>query len=191
MILDLEKLEANKCYSIMSNSIFPRPIAWIVTENSGVINVAPFSYFAPLTSKPAVAVVSIGKKESGEPKDTLANILDTKKATICIPNSSHANFISKSATSLPKDSSEIEEFNIPTKRVNPDFPPIIKGVHAAYFATFRDSYEIEGSPTLPIFLNLLSVYFDDSIINENLKVDMKALGRVGAFFITEGERIKA
>ncbi|MGE4399647.1 MAG: flavin reductase, partial [Campylobacterales bacterium] len=84
MILDFSGVDETKIYKVMSYSIFPRPIAWVVTEDEGIVNIAPFSYFAPLSSNPPIVVVSIGLKEDESPKDTRANILKHKKATICL-----------------------------------------------------------------------------------------------------------
>ena len=67
MFYNFEELEAKDRYKIMSNTIIPRPIAWIVTEDE-VVNVAPFSYFTGLSSNPATILVSIGTKKSGEKK---------------------------------------------------------------------------------------------------------------------------
>ena len=83
MIFDFESMDETKKYKIMSNTIFPRPIAWITTQDGDTVNLAPFSYFAPLSSEPPLVVVSIAKKEdSGEPKDTFANILKHGVCTI-------------------------------------------------------------------------------------------------------------
>ncbi len=68
MLIDYTNLDSNKRYKIMSNTVIPRPIAWIVTEDEGIINAAPFSYFTPLSSDPAIVVVSIGQKNTVFPK---------------------------------------------------------------------------------------------------------------------------
>nr|MDA3908950.1 flavin reductase [Sulfurimonas sp.] len=86
MILNYDEVNDLDRYKIMSDTVIPRPIAWIVTEDDGVINAAPFSFFIPLSSNPATLIVSIGQKIPGVPKDSLANILKTKKATICFVN---------------------------------------------------------------------------------------------------------
>lgn len=185
MQLDFSTLSANDIYKLVSYSIFPRPIAWIVTEDGGVVNLAPFSYFAPMTSKPPVAIVSIGQKEDGSPKDTLANLLKTKKATICIANKTHADFVSKSAEPLPKSISECTHFSIPTQRIREDFPPIVQGVHAAFFATLREVHPIEGSTTTPVFVNLEGAYYEDGVIDEGLHVTMEALGRMGKYYLID------
>ena len=84
-IVDFDKIESKERYKLMAGNIIPRPIAWIVTENNGVLNVAPFSYFTGISSKPPLLMVSIGRKKPtiDEPKDTYKNICETKKATVC------------------------------------------------------------------------------------------------------------
>lgn len=54
MILNFSTLSESKKYSTMSNTIFLRPIAWISTEDNGVGNIAPFNYFAPLSSEASI-----------------------------------------------------------------------------------------------------------------------------------------
>ena len=85
MIFDLSKdTKLNENYKLMAQTILPRPIAWVVTEDNGVVNIAPFSYFIGLSSEPASVLISVGHKEDGTPKDTLANIRKNRKCTICI-----------------------------------------------------------------------------------------------------------
>ena len=85
MIIDYNQQNSSQRYNLMASTVIPRPIAWITTLNeNGTINLAPFSYFTPLSSNPATLVVSIGHKTNGEMKDTLKNIKRNKKCTICI-----------------------------------------------------------------------------------------------------------
>ena len=83
MIFDLSKdTKLNENYKLMAQTILPRPIAWVVTEDNGVVNIAPFSYFIGLSSEPASVLISVGHKADGTPKDTLANLRKHKKCTI-------------------------------------------------------------------------------------------------------------
>ena len=50
------------------------------------LNAAPFSYFIPISSNPALLIVAIGKKDDGSPKDSFSKYLKKKKATICFVN---------------------------------------------------------------------------------------------------------
>ena len=62
MILDYKDINDLNRYKIMSGTVIPRPIAWIVTDDNGVLNAAPFSYFIPISSNPALLIVAIGQK---------------------------------------------------------------------------------------------------------------------------------
>ncbi len=63
-----------------SNGVVPRPIAFVSSESkSGVRNLAPFSYFSVVTHAPPLISFSVSAKAPGEPKDTTANILETKR----------------------------------------------------------------------------------------------------------------
>ena len=63
MIFNLAKdTKMNENYKLMAQTILPRPIAWVVTEDNGVINIAPFSYFIGLSSEPASVLISVGHK---------------------------------------------------------------------------------------------------------------------------------
>ena len=53
MTLDFENLAPRDVYAWMSNTITPRPIAWVSTISAeGKTNLAPFSYFQAICSNP-------------------------------------------------------------------------------------------------------------------------------------------
>ena len=59
MTLDFEALAPREAYSWMINAITPRPIAWVSTISAeGKTNLAPFSYFQALCSKPPMLMFS-------------------------------------------------------------------------------------------------------------------------------------
>ena len=102
MLIDYKDQELTQKYQLMAQTIIPRPIAWIVTEDKdGIINVAPFSYFIGLSSQPPTVLVSIGHKADGTPKDTLQNIRETKKCTICMVDEAHLEMMHFSSKGLP------------------------------------------------------------------------------------------
>lgn len=180
MILDYKNIDELNRYKIMSGTIVPRPIAWIVTED-GVLNAAPFSYFIPISTNPALVIVAIGKKDDGSPKDTLANILKTKKATICFPNLTNYENAQKCALALPKGESEVEKFNIDVNRVLDDYPPIISSTQTALFCEYYDTYKIDGDTT-PLILKINQQYIEDDRINERNHTKIENVARVGATF---------
>lgn len=181
MILNYDEISDLDKYKIMSDTVIPRPIAWIVTEDEGVINAAPFSYFIPLSSNPATLIVSIGKKTSGVPKDSLANILKTKKATICFANKDNLEQLKLCATALDKNQSEIKEYSIETQKLLKDFPPMISSSQSAFFCEYYSTVELPGDST-PVILAIKKQFIEDGRLDENMHVNVENIGRSGAFF---------
>ncbi|RXJ83720.1 flavin reductase family protein [Arcobacter sp. CECT 8985] len=181
MILDYKELEDLNRYKVMSDTVVPRPIAWIVTEDGGVINAAPFSYFIPISSNPATLIVSIGQKEPGVPKDTLANILKTKKATICFVNKDNIEEVKNSALALEKNESEIEKFEIDVQKVLEDYPAMISSSQTALFCEYYGKVDIPGKTT-PLILEIKKQFIEDDRIDERFHVNVDNVGRSGAYF---------
>jgi flavin reductase (DIM6/NTAB) family NADH-FMN oxidoreductase RutF len=194
MIFNLEKdTKMNENYKLMAQTILPRPIAWVVTEDNGVINIAPFSYFIGLSSEPASVLISVGHKADGTPKDTLANIRKTGKCTICMVEEKDLEKMHFSSKGLESDVSEAELFNIPTSSVVEDYPPMIEGVPSAYFCTLNQEIDLGGGTTIPLVLNVKEMFVDDRIITdkERLSISFKPVARIGKSYAFLGEEIDA
>jgi flavin reductase (DIM6/NTAB) family NADH-FMN oxidoreductase RutF len=189
MLLDFSLLEETSIYKLISNTVTPRPIAWISTEHEGVCNLAPFSYFIPLSSKPPMLIVSIGKKEDGSPKDTLANFLNGSYVSISFVSKELKDAMSQSATELPYTKSEFEAFNIASKRCLPQYPPMVASSQCALFCRFIQTMPIEGSKHTPCLLRVEHAYYADEVIDEALHVSLDNIGRVGGKFLINGEII--
>ena len=181
MILDFEKIDDLNRYKIMSGTIVPRPIAWIVTEDDGVVNAAPFSYFIPLSSNPATVLVAIGQKSEGIPKDTLANILKTKKATICFASKDSLEKLKLTANTLEKEDSEIEKYTIEVTKPLENFPPMISSTQSALFCEYYSTVEIPGKTT-PVILEIKKQFIEDDRINEKNHIRVENVGREGFDF---------
>jgi len=192
MIFNLDKESStNEHYKLMAQTIIPRPIAWVVTENEGVINIAPFSYFIGLSSNPASVLISVGHRSDGTPKDTLANIRKHQKCTICMVDESNLEKMHFSSQALDKELSEAEVFNIETKVMNEAFPPMIKGVSVAYFCRFNQEIDLGGGSTIPLILNVNEIFVDDKAIidKEKLTIKFDPVARIGKSYAFLGDEI--
>jgi flavin reductase (DIM6/NTAB) family NADH-FMN oxidoreductase RutF len=189
MILNFSTLTESKKYSIMSNTVFPRPIAWISTEDNGVVNLAPFSYFAPLSSEPPLLIVSIAHKEgTNELKDTMANILKHKVCTINLAHKELLQDLIHSSEDLPHDVSECEQFNIETKSVLDGYPPMVAKAKCALFCEFVKSVDI-GSRYEPVILKINHIYLADEHIDVKNHIHLENIGRVGMEFLVDSARV--
>lgn len=180
MVIDFSNQNSTQRYKLISQLVIPRPIAWIVSGQE-VINIAPFSYFTPLSSEPATVVVSIGHRPNKEPKDTLRNIRAFKKCVICMSEASTLEALDASATSLDASQSEAQVFDIATEKIFEHFPPIIKGVKTALFCEYLQEIDLKGSSTVPLILEIKHLYIDKSIVSDAKKMYLKldAVARVG------------
>ncbi len=194
MIIDYRDREPTERYKLMSQTIIPRPIAWIVTENQhGVINIAPFSYFIGLSSKPATMIVSIGHKSDGSEKDTLKNIRQMKKCTICMVDETHLEAMHFSSKELGENESEAIAFNIETKKLIDEFPPMVKDVPVAFFCELYQEIELKGSKTIPIIIEIKKQFINDKIVTDEEKIiiDYAPIARVGKSYALLGKNITA
>jgi len=194
MLFDLNKDNTiNETYKLMAQTIIPRPIAWVVTEDEGVVNIAPFSYFIGLSSDPATVLISVGHKPDGTPKDTLANIRKHHKCTICMVQESDLEKMHFSSKGLDKTLSEAETFAIETETLTEGYPPMIKGVPCAYICELNQEIDLGGGTTIPLVLNIKQIFVDDTAITdkERLNISFDPVARIGKQYAFLGEEIEA
>ena len=192
MLVDYENKELTQRYQLMAQTIIPRPIAWIVTQDEqGLLNIAPFSYFMGLSSEPATMIVSIGHKSDGSQKDTLKNIRQSKKCTICMVDEAHLEAMHFSSKELGSHESEATVFDIQTKDVVDGFPPMVAGVPSAFFCEFYQEIDLKGSKTIPLVVEIKAQFIDDVIISDKEKItlDYAPLARVGKSYALLGKNI--
>lgn len=190
MLIDYASTETS-IYKLMSQSIIPRPIAWIVTENGGVVNVAPFSYFTALSSNPPTVIVSIGHKSDGSPKDTLANLRKHGRCTLCMVYEAHLDPMHQSSKELAHNVSETETFAIATEHTLDGFPPMVKDVPVAFFCELYEEIKLGDSKTIPVILEIKTQYIAESHLTdaERMTIDFDPVARVGRSYKFLGETI--
>ena len=185
-----EVQESVTLYKIMSQTVIPRPIAWISTEDDGVLNIAPFSYFIPLASTPPTLLVSVGHHKSGAPKDTLYNLRKHGLCTISLVEPKDLEKMHRSATPLAHTQSEASTYKIETESIYEGFPPMVVDTPAAYFCRLHQEIELQG-PTVPLVLEIEAIYLADRIVTDKarLSIDFEPLMRIGKSYATVGERL--
>jgi flavin reductase (DIM6/NTAB) family NADH-FMN oxidoreductase RutF len=192
MKINFNKLDKLSRYKIISNLIVPRPIAWISTfSNNNSINLAPFSYFTPLSSEPPTLIVSIGHKKDSSQKDTLKNLRERKRASIVISTPQQTKALNATGASLEYGESEFDKFKIESETINRDYPPTPKDSKIIFFCQYLKEVELEGSKTVPVILEIDEVFIADNLIDkENLKSSFTdVVARVGNSYYKLGDEI--
>ncbi|EGA70477.1 hypothetical protein VISI1226_00390 [Vibrio sinaloensis DSM 21326] len=186
MNIELSTLAPTQIYHLMTQTVIPRPIAWVLTDSGKQnFNLAPFSYFAPVSSNPPLMMISVGKKPSGEVKDTTRNVLETGKLVIHIANVGQAEQVTQSAATLDHGESEVVASDIELVEFDGFELPRVKDCPVAFGCTLYEVQEIGATPQSLIFAEINTVYIDpevigdrsDRLVVESLKVN--PLSRLG------------
>jgi flavin reductase (DIM6/NTAB) family NADH-FMN oxidoreductase RutF len=108
MLIDPDQLSTPDTYFAMTQTVVPRPIAWVLSENhDGGYNLAPFSYFNAVCSDPPLIMISIGLQPDGRKKDTLENILSRPRFVVHIASCNQLDVLNQTSATLPQGESEV------------------------------------------------------------------------------------
>jgi flavin reductase (DIM6/NTAB) family NADH-FMN oxidoreductase RutF len=95
-------------YKLLTNLVVPRPIAWVTSlSQSGVINLAPFSFFNAVGANPLYVIISVGMNDAGEPKDTAKNIQASGEFVVNLVTEDLFDAMNISAAEFPEEESEL------------------------------------------------------------------------------------
>jgi flavin reductase (DIM6/NTAB) family NADH-FMN oxidoreductase RutF len=168
MNIDLESLSSSQVYHLMTQSVIPRPIAWVLTESENKsYNLAPFSYFTAVSSQPPLLMISVGKKPTGEWKDTKLNAVSTEKLVIHIPSVGSEEQVTKTSATLAYGHSEVEENDIKLVDFEGFDLPRVEGCAIAFGCSLFQVQEIGDAPQSLIFAQIESIFIDDSMVSDS------------------------
>lgn len=187
MIFNFSELSKSEIYFTMIQTLIPRPIAWVLTENSDSgYNLAPFSFFNGVSCDPPIVMISAGRKRDKSRKDTWRNIEERKHFVVHIPSVEHADEVTTSAADLPENTSEITRGNLQTTAFDGFVLPRLAHCKAAYGCSLEQIILFgEGSQAM-ILGRIHSLFVSDEIITQNGHIAISAeklnpLARLGGF----------
>ncbi|NRB40497.1 MAG: flavin reductase family protein [Pseudomonadales bacterium] len=181
MIIDFNELSANRIYHSMIQTLVPRPVAWVLSDNGGEAsyNLAPFSYFTAVSSDPPLLMFSVGKKVDGSLKDTRKNILQRKKFVVHIAGVPFAEKVTASSASLAFGESELEHCDLAVEPFADFSLPRLVHCDIAYACELYEYQEIGNVPQGLIFGRIKQLYINDNVVdmsdNGRFKVDTQKL----------------
>jgi len=124
MILDPRTTPTTDVYRFIVSAVVPRPIALVSSVGAdGGTNVAPFSYFNAIASDPPLVGIAISDR-TGDPKDTLRNIRDTKEFVVNVVSEAILDAMVRTAGEWPRGTSEFGLAGFtpaPSERVRPPY----------------------------------------------------------------------
>lgn len=179
MYIDLSQWDPANIYHLMTQTVVPRPIAWVLTESEeDNFNLAPFSYFTPVSSDPPLLMISIGKKPNGDTKDTAVNVKKHRKLVIHIANGSLAKSVTRTAATLEHGESEVTANDIELEEFEGFSLPRVSNCPVAFGCSLYEIQEIGATPQTLLIAKVEKVYLASYIAEphgEGLKVDARKL----------------
>jgi flavin reductase (DIM6/NTAB) family NADH-FMN oxidoreductase RutF len=165
-------------YSLFTGVIVPRPIAWILTKNTlGITNLAPYSFFSGINTRPPMLMVSIGMHE-GERKHTALNLLNSKECVIHIVDQRHLEQLNQSGKTFKEDESEVELLKLETETSTYVSVPKLKGCIAAIECRV---HQVISLPTNDAFiLEVLMLHIKEGALKDG-QIDVLAVKPLSRF----------
>jgi flavin reductase (DIM6/NTAB) family NADH-FMN oxidoreductase RutF len=167
-------------YKLLTSLVVPRPIAWVSSLNAtGVVNLAPFSFFNAVGSNPPYLIISIGTNDADKPKDTLKNILESGEFVVNMVNKEMFDAMNVSAADFPEGESELDAANLhATPSIKIRVPRVAES--QASMECKLHSSQLLGKNTL-IIGEVVMFHVADHLIGPRLHLkDFAPIGRLGA-----------
>jgi len=188
MLIDLNQLSTAQVYFTMTQTVLPRPIAWVLSENQDeTFNLAPFSYFNAVCSDPPLIMISIGRTDNGQMKDTLVNVQDRPEFVVHIASCDQLAELNQSSATLPYGESEITAGNLQTTIVEGYRLPRLVDCKIAFMCKVHSIQSIGNNNQSLVFGQVSKIFVADECIeiseSGRLTIDpqtVKPLSRLGA-----------
>ena len=176
MQFDPNELEYSAIYKLLTGSVIPRPIGWISSiSESGINNLAPFSYFNAVGEDPPHVMFSTVRSNNTN-KDTLNNVLATKQFVVNMVTEELAERMNATSQPVPAD---IDEFKltgltpIPSIKIK---PMRVKESLVTFECEMVHHYFLEdhkNGGACIIIGRIVMMHFDNNVLLDNYKINLE------------------
>jgi flavin reductase (DIM6/NTAB) family NADH-FMN oxidoreductase RutF len=199
-VIDLAGRTPAQKQGLLSQLVVPRPIAMITsTDKDGALNVAPFSYYMPVSGEPPLIAVTIGSSREAalEPKDTWVNIQASGEFVVNVTTTAMADHIETVAREYPNDVDEAELVGwrvVPSQVVAPPSlaeSPAHMECRVREVITRGDQSSCFSGVHI-VVAEVVCITVEDAIMSSDSRIDptkVHAIGRLGfPWFVAAGEQ---
>ena len=185
MQIDPQVIAHEELYRQMVRLVTPRPIAWVSTvSNTGLTNLAPFSYFNAVGSKPPTLMFCPANRPDGQKKDTLANIEQTGEFVVNLVSFDLAEKMNQTSAGYDRETSEFEACGLtpaPSLQVR---PPRVAESRAQFECRLHSITHLATGPGAAnvVIGHILLIHVADEMFDERGRVDparIDTIGRMG------------
>lgn len=182
MFLQLKDLKTADVQNYLQHAIAPRPICFASTiDKAGQVNLSPFSFFNLFSSNPPVVIFSPARRvRDNTTKHSLENVLEVPEVVINIVDYDMVQQTSLSSCEYPKGVNEFVKAGFTEEKATIVRPPMVKESKVKMECRVLEVKPLgtEGGAGNLVICEVLCMHIDDSILDENKKIDQTKLHHV-------------
>lgn len=182
MTFDLKDLTpADKQY-YLQHVVAPRPICFASTiDKAGNVNLSPFSFFNLFSSNPPVVIFSPSRRvRDNTTKHTLQNVKEVPEVVVNIVTYDMVFQASLSSCEYPKGVNEFIKAGFTPEPATIVKPPMVKESKVKMECRVLEIKPLgtEGGAGNLVICEVLKLHIDDSLIDDNGKMDQRKIHHV-------------
>lgn len=182
MIIEMKELKPVERQNFLQHAIAPRPICFASTiDKSGKVNLSPFSFFNLFSTTPPIVIFSPGRRiRNNTTKHSWENVHEVPEVVINIVDYEMVQQVSLSSCEYPKEVNEFEKAGFTSMPATIVKPPMVKESKVKMECKVIELKPLgsEGGAGNLVLCEVLLMHIDESILDENNKIDQKKLHHV-------------
>ena len=179
MIFDLADLKPAEKQYYLQHIVAPRPICFASTiDKEGNVNLSPFSFFNMFSSQPPIVVFSPARRlRNNTTKHTLENVMEVPEVVINIVTYDMVQQVSLASCEYPSGVDEFGKSGFTKEPATLIRPPMVRESKAKLECKVLEVKHLgtEGGAGNLVICEVLRLHLDDSLLNEDKKIDQTKL----------------
>ncbi len=180
--LNFKNLPASDVQNYLQHAVAPRPICFASTiDLEGNVNLSPFSFFNLFSSNPPVVIFSPARRvRDNTTKHTLQNVLEVAEVVINIVDYDMVQQTSLASCEFAKGENEFTKAGFTEEKATLVKPPMVKESKIKLECKVIEVKPLgtEGGAGNLVICEVLCMHIDESILDENKKIDQTKLNLV-------------
>lgn len=182
MKLDIRTLSTVEIQNYLQHAIAPRPVCFASTiDKEHNVNLSPFSFFNMFSSNPPVVIFSPARRvRNNTTKHTLENLKQVPEVVINIVDYNMVQQVSLASCEYPKEINEFIKAGFTAEDSTLIRPPMVKESKVKLECLVKEIKPLgtEGGAGNLVICEVIFMHIDDSILDENNKIDQTKLHHI-------------
>ena len=173
--IEIDSLNSQELYNLLTSTITPRPIAFVSTkDSSGQDNLSPFSFFNVFSVTPPVVVFSpVNRISDDSKKDTLKNVIKSKECVIALANTKIVQQVSLASGNYDSNIDEFKKAGFTKKKATLVDVNLINEAPVNFECKVTQIVELgsKGGAGNLVICEILKIHIDENVFDHDNKID--------------------